>query len=79
METNIIKRVCKEHGLTYAQLGELIGYSESTINKVASTGEISEPLQKAIELYMKTVEQGRELKKFDDFKKFMKEIIAPEG
>lgn len=54
-EINIIKTVCKGLGITYAQLAEHIGYVESTVNKTASTGVISTPLQKAIELYLKTI------------------------
>lgn len=57
IEQNLIKRVSKELGLTYAQLAEQIGYSEGNINKVASTGNISEPLKKAIELYLKTIKR----------------------
>ena len=29
---NLIKKTCKELGLTYRELGEAIGYSESAIN-----------------------------------------------
>ncbi len=38
---NIVKKVCKELGLTYKELGEHIGYSESAIKMAASTGKIN--------------------------------------
>ncbi len=47
---NIVKKVCKELGLTYKELGERIGYSEGSIRNMASKGEISEPVKKSIEL-----------------------------
>ncbi len=56
-ETNIIKTVCKALNLTYAQLGEQIGYKSDTVNSVSSTGKMSEPMRKAIELYLKTIKR----------------------
>ena len=44
-DDNIVKRVCKELGLTYKQLGEAIGYSESALNNAARQEKISEPLK----------------------------------
>ena len=73
-EENIVKRVCKELGLTYKQLGEKIGVKEGTLNKVASTGEISEQIQKAIELYLKTLDLESELNEYKEFKNFIKKI-----
>ncbi|EDO8246987.1 transcriptional regulator, partial [Campylobacter jejuni] len=37
-DDNLIKKTCKDLGLTYKQFGEKIGYSEATLNKNASTG-----------------------------------------
>ncbi|WP_456470021.1 hypothetical protein [Caminibacter sp.] len=42
---NIVKKVCKELGLTYRELGERIGYSEGAIKTAAASGKISEPMQ----------------------------------
>ena len=52
-DENLIKSTCKELNLTYKQLSEAIGYSESAI-KNAGVGEASEPMKKAIELYKET-------------------------
>ena len=50
-----IKDICTKQGLTYADLGEIIGYSESSIRSSVSTNKISTPLNKAIVLYLKTI------------------------
>lgn len=74
-EQNIIKKTCKELGLTYAQLAEQIGYSEGNINKVASTGNISEPLKKAIELYLRNLELEKQLEDYEAFKTLVRKAI----
>lgn len=71
---NIIKKTCKELGLTYAQLADEIGYGESAISN-ASRGEVSKPMQKAIELYLQTLEQKKELEKLETLKSTLKSII----
>lgn len=65
---NIIKATCKELGLTYKQLGELIGYSESALNNASRQDKISEPLKKAIELYLENLKLKEELKDFRTLK-----------
>ena len=72
---NIVKRVCKELGLTYKQLGEAIGYSESAIKMAISNDKVSEPMQKAIELYLENVELKKELKKSNSIKQTLKEWL----
>lgn len=74
-ESNIIKKTCKELGLTYAQLGEAIGYKADTVNSVASTGKISDSMKKAIELYLQTLEQKKELEKLETLKSTLKSIL----
>lgn len=72
---NLIKQVCKELNLTYKQLGELIGYSESAI-KNAGSGEASEPMKKAIELYKETLFLKDKLQKLQNFKQNLKDFLA---
>lgn len=74
LKTNIIKRVCYELGLTYKQLGEAIGYSESAI-KNAGVGEASEPMKKAIELYKETLNLRAKLDKSEAFKNNLKNFL----
>lgn len=64
MTKNIIKATCRELGITYRELGEAIGYSESAIKMAISNDKVSEPMQKAIELYLKTL--GKNLDDADD-------------
>ena len=73
-EQNIIKKTCKELGLTYAQLAEQIGYGENSVSN-ASRGEISKAMQKAIELYLQTLEQKKELEKLETLRSTLKSIL----
>lgn len=74
-ELNLIKQVCKDHALTYAQLGERIGYSADTLKSTAATGKISDSMQKVIELYVKNTELEKELEKTAKFKAILKDFI----
>jgi len=74
METNIVKKVCKDLNLTYKQLGEAIGVSESSLRSAASTGKISNQVKKAIELYLENLQLKQELEKYNQLKKLFKEI-----
>ena len=58
---NIVKRACKELGLTYKQLGEAIGYGEGAIKNSASTGNVSEPMAHAIKMYKRILELERDV------------------
>lgn len=69
---NFIKQTCKELNLTYKQLGELIGYSESAVNNAARQEKISEPLKRAIELYTENLKLQKELQDF----RTLKEILS---
>jgi len=60
--------------LTYKQLGELIGYSEATLNKNASTGEISKAIEVAINLYLETLRLKKELEKFELLKSLIQDL-----
>ena len=70
-EIHLVKRVSKELGLTYRELGERIGYSESNLRKSVSQNRLSSPLKKSLELYLKVVKFQNEK---EDTKK-MKEIL----
>ena len=72
---NLIKQTCKELNLTYKQLGEPIGDSESAI-KNAGSGEASEPMKKAIELYKETLFLKDKLQKLQNFKQNLKDFLA---
>ena len=75
MKENIIKDVCKELGLTYKELGEKIGYSESNINKVASSGKVSNQLKKAIDMYLENLELKKQLKTCKELQTLLKDFL----
>ena len=74
-EQNIIKKTCKELGLTYKQLGEKIGVKESTLNKLASTGEISEQIEAAIKLYIENEELKSKVEEIETLKRLLKSFF----
>ena len=74
-DENIVKSTCKKLGLTYKELGEAIGVKESTLNKVASTGEISPQIKKAIELYLENIELKKQISDFETFKRLLKNLF----
>lgn len=69
---NIVKRVCKELGLTYKQLGEAIGYGEGAIKNSASTGNVSEPMAHAIKMYKRILELEHEVADSESVKENLK-------
>jgi ribosome-binding protein aMBF1 (putative translation factor) len=63
-EIHLVKRVSKELGMTYKELGEKIGYSESNLRSSVSQNKLSVQLKTSIELYLKVLkleknEEGR--------------------
>ena len=61
---NLIKHVCQQHGYTYAQLAEVIGYSHNTIRNTANKEEISPVIEKAIILFCENLKLREELERF---------------
>lgn len=76
MEENIIKLTCKELGLTYKQLGDAIGYSEPAIKKAIANNTVSEPMQKAIELYLEVLNLKKQLQNYESLKSVLKTAIS---
>lgn len=73
---NIIKQVCKDLELTYKSLASNIGYKPDTINKAASTGKVSEQLQRAIEMYLENLRLKYELNDFNIMKNTLRKILG---
>ena len=73
---NIVKKVCKELGLTYKQLGEAIGYSEGAIKMAVQRDNVSPQMGKAIQLYLENLELKKELEQCKHFKNSLKEFIS---
>lgn len=47
---NPIKRICRDLGIGYEQLAEKIGYGLDAVKKAAASGEVSRPMEVAINL-----------------------------
>lgn len=75
IKPNIVKETCKELGLTYKELGEAIGYSEPAIKKAVQTNKVSEPMQKAIDLYIETISLKEKLKNTTKLTEALKELL----
>ena len=67
-EIHLVKKVSKELGLTYKELGEAIGYGEGSLKKSVYDNKISPQLKKALELYLKNIELERKIKEIEDLK-----------
>ncbi|CAA6802948.1 MAG: Unknown protein [uncultured Sulfurovum sp.] len=74
-EVHLVKRVSKELGLTYKELGEEIGYSESMLRQSVSKNTISSQLQKVLELYIKTIKLEKELNKTEEVKDVLRSFL----
>lgn len=75
LNPNLIKQVCKDLNLTYKKLSYELGYKPDTINKAASTGKVSDQLNKAIELYLENLRLKEELKNFDAIKQSLTNVM----
>ena len=74
-DENNVKRVCRELGLTYAQLGEEIGYSEGAIKTSISTDKVSNSMLRAIELYKRNLELEQKLENSEKIKNTLREWL----
>ena len=74
-EIHLVKKVSKELGLTYKELGEEIGYSESMLRQSVSRNTISSQLQKVLELYIKTIRLEKELEKTEVVKDVLRGFL----
>lgn len=74
-EQNLIKKTAKELGMTYKELGEAIGYSESAIKASIAKGDVSEPMKRAIEMYLEIINLKKENEDFETLKAFFKRIL----
>lgn len=71
-----IKQASKLLGLTYKELGEIIGYSESALTAAVVKDKISTPMIKAIELLLENHKLKDEVKKQNIlFKTTIKEFL----
>lgn len=72
LEDNIIKAACIEQKLTYQQLADAIGVSESSLRSSVSTNKVSKQVERSIEMYLKIIHLEKELEKSDTIKTILK-------
>jgi len=78
-EVHLVKKVSKELGLTYKELAEKIGYSESSLRKTVSNNTLSSQLETAIQLYLDNLKLKEELEEMEDFKDTFRTFIKKLG
>ena len=74
-EVHLVKRVSKELGMTYKELAEKIGYTESNLRKSVSQNKLSYQLEKAIELYLKTLEFQKDRDELEKIKENIRTLF----
>ncbi len=61
--------------MTYKELGEAIGYSESNLRQSVYNNKVSTQLKKALELYLETIKLKKELNEIKELKSMLKTFI----
>ena len=74
-EIHLVKKVSKELGLTYKELGEEIGYTEGTLRGAVSTNQLSPQLKKALELYLEIIRLKEKEKHTDNVKAILRTFM----
>jgi len=76
-EIHLVKKISKELGLTYKELAEEIGYSESNLRKSVSDNRVTKQLKKSIELYLRTIELEKKIEDVEQIKVLLQRFISP--
>jgi DNA-binding Lrp family transcriptional regulator len=74
-DIHLVKKVSKELGMTYKELGEAIGYSEGTLRRAVSKNTLSAPLKKALELYLEIEKLKESKKKIEKTKELISSLL----
>jgi len=76
LENNIIKTACIEQNLTYQQLADAIGVSESSLRSSVSTNKVSKQVEKSIKMYLKIAHLEKELAEVNTIKRTLKSWLS---
>ena len=74
-EENLIKKVCKEYGITQTELSKMLDIPKGTIGRWNSTNKIPKTAELALKLMIENKQLKDELKSIQSFKKVLKELI----
>ncbi len=75
-DENLIKSTCKELNLTYKQLGELIGLSEGSIKRLATSDEINTQVIKSCEMLFEIKNLKEQLANTETLKTALKSLLG---
>ena len=73
---NIVKRVCKELGITQRELAERIGMSADSLNTAVSNGKISKMTEAAVKLVAEVEGLKKDLEKYENLRNAIKDAIS---
>jgi len=74
-EENIVKRVCKELGITQRELAERIGMSADSLRTLSAKGQISTQTEAAINLVLENENLKKELENYKALRTAIKTMI----
>ncbi|MGP1450915.1 MAG: XRE family transcriptional regulator [Wolinella sp.] len=67
-DENIVKRACRELGITQKELAERIGMGADSLRTISASGKISTQTEAAILLVLENAELKKELKNYEALK-----------
>ena len=73
---NIVKRVCKELGITQRELADRIGMSADSLNVAVSNNKISKMTEAAVNLVLEVETLKKELLKYENLKNALKDAVS---
>ena len=73
---NIVKRVCKELGITQRELADRIGMSADSLNNAVNQNKISKMAETAINLVLEVETLKKELSKYENLKSALKDAVS---
>lgn len=74
-EENIVKKVCKELGITQKELAERIGMSADSLNVAVSNNKISKQTEASIKILLENKALKQELLKYENLRNALKDAL----
>jgi transcriptional regulator with XRE-family HTH domain len=75
-EENLVKKTCRELGITQKELAEKIGITESGLKTALFRNNLSNQIIKNIELLLENYKLKLKLEKTEEFKTNLKEFLS---
>ena len=73
-EENLIKKVCKEYGITQIELSKMLDIPKGTISRWVSTSKMPKTAELALNLMLKNKELENKLNSFKLFKEALNRL-----